>query len=143
MKHPGSKYEWERERNADLLRAYREAISRVDFVDLATICERVVKMPSRQFWISPKRAATIVAQIEAGNAPKLRDNGQRRINEIYSRYKKVRETNHTDSIYTIVSKIVFQPAPEFYLTPASANVIIHRIKRENYNKCRQRLRHIF
>ena len=126
MKHIGNTFEYERERDEDLLRAYREAIAQVAFIDLDEICRKIVKMPAKRYWISPKRASIIISAIEHGKGVgHLRPNGQRRAMDIYSRYKVLRQQFPEQPLLCLAEKVVFGPAPEFYLTPESAKIILH------------------
>ena len=144
MKHKGSKFEYEDERDKDLMRAYHEQIASCDTIVLSDIFRNVVEMPSARFWVSEERAAIVIAKMFRGDKlEKMRPNAREMYFEIYKRVVSEREKYPDKSIAEIVFNVIRQPAPKFYLTPDSARVIVTRIKREKYSKVFKRLRHMF
>lgn len=135
MRKHGSGFEYEIERNRDLLRARREALASKD--DSVSIYRQIVSMPSRRFWVSEERASIIISRmIKYGvdSINKMQPKKQEMFLEIYRRVCLIMTLRPNDSLYKIVFDVVNQPAPEFYLTSGSAKVIIHRI----IKRCRQR-----
>lgn len=144
MKHKGSKFEYEDERDKDLMRAYHEQLESCDAIVLSDIFRNVVEMPSARFWVSEERAAIVIARMFRGDKlEKMRPNAREMYFEIYKRVVSEREKYPDKSIAEIVFHVIRQPAPKFYLTPDSARVIVTRIKREKYSKVFKRLRHMF
>ena len=144
MKHKGSTFEYKEERDADLLRAYREQIMRCDTIDLTEIFNKVVLMPSARFWVSEERAAIVIARMFRGDKLEtMKTNTREMYEEIFKRVKDMKEKFPDMSLLDILFHVVRQPAPKFYLTPDSAKVITTRIKREQYKKVQKRLRHMF
>ena len=144
MKHKGSKFEYEDERDKDLMRAYHEQLESCDTIVLSDIFRKVVAMPSERFWVSEERAAIVIGSMLRGNKlEKMRHNAREMYFEIYKRVLSEREKYPDKSIGEIVFHVIRQPAPKFYLTPDSARVIVTRIKREKYSKVFKRLRHMF
>lgn len=66
MKSFGSVLAFTRERNAALLKAYREQVDAASFVRLNEIGEKIVNSPSPRFWVSEERAAAVVSAIMRG-----------------------------------------------------------------------------
>lgn len=144
MKHKGSTFEYKEERDADLLRAYREQIMRCDTIDLTEIFNKVVLMPSARFWVSEERAAIVIARMFRGDKLEtMKTNTREMYEEIFKRVKDMKEKLPDMSLLDILFHVVRQPAPKFYLTPDSAKVITTRIKREQYKKVQKRMRHMF
>ena len=144
MKHKGSKFEYEDERDKDLMRAYHEQLESCDTIVLSDIFRKVVAMPSERFWVSEERASIVIGSMLRGNKlEKMRHNAREIYFEIYKRVLSEREKYPDKSIGEIVFHVIRQPAPNFYLTPDSARVIVTRIKREKYSKVFKRLRHMF
>lgn len=148
MKPYGCKFEYEKERNNDLMRAYHELVERSSHICLPVIYEEVVNMPSARFWVSEERAAIVIAAMmksvnvdEALND--MRQNKKEMFHEIYNRAMKLREKNPMMSVFDLAFNVVRQPAPKFYLTPGSARVIIYRAKREWFEARKRKLRHLF
>ena len=144
MKHKGSKFEYEDERDKDLMRAYHEQLESCDTIVLSDIFRNVVAMPSARFWVSEERAAVVIGCMLRGDKlEKMRTNAREMYFEIYKRVVSEREKYPDKSIAEIVFNVIRQPAPKFYLTPDSARVIVTRLKREKYSNIYKRLRHMF
>lgn len=135
MKHYGSIFECERERNEDLIRAYREQIRSCAVIRIPDIFERVVNMPSKRFWVSEERAAIVIASMMKGNKLEgMRHTKREMFHEIYQRVMELKSKLSTKmSILDMVSIVVRQDAPKFYLTAGSAKVIFYKIKKEWYS----------
>lgn len=144
MKHKGSKFEYQDERDKDLMRAYHEQIASCDTIVLSDIFRNVVEMPSARFWVSEERAAIVIARMFRGDKlEKMRPNAREMYFEIYKRVVSEMETYPDKSIAEIIFQVIRQSAPKFYLTPDTARVIVTRIKREKYRNVFKRLRHMF
>lgn len=144
MKHKGSKFEYEEERDKDLMRAYREQLSLCDSIILSDIFRKVVLMPSSRFWVSEERASIVVASMMKGDKlERMRPTTREMYKEIYKRVRKQKEEHADKSLSEIVFCVIRQPAPQFYLTPDSARVIVSRIKRKKCTDTIKRLRHMF
>ena len=144
MKHKGSKFEYEDERDKDLMRAYHEQLESCDTIVLSDIFRNVVAMPSARFWVSEERAAVVIGSMLRGDElEKMRTNAREMYFEIYKRVVSEREKYPDKSIAEIVFNVIRQPAPKFYLTPDSARVIVTRLKREKYSNVFKRMRHMF
>lgn len=135
MRHKNSTFEFEDERNADLLRAYREEIHHARHIDVTTIFQRIVNSPSRRFWVSEERATIVVSRLLAGDQlTNMRTQKREMYQEITRRVRKLMDDRPGDALQRIVADVIRQRAPRFYLTPGSAKIILYRIKR----KCRTR-----
>lgn len=135
MKYPGCIPDFTRQRNADLLQAYRRHLHDAHYILMPDIFARVAASPARRFWVSEERATVIVNTIIAGRPlPAMRDNKLEMFREIYRRFLALRDLYPQKSVYSLVSEVVNQPAPRFYLTPRSVGEIIYRIKKGWYDK---------
>lgn len=143
MKHFGSNFEYAEERNEDIMRAYLQEIARCDQIYLPEIFNRVVNMPSKRFWVSPKRAAIVISNMMRGDTlADMRPTKREMFQEIFRRVLKLQEKNPEMSIYEIAIEVVQEPAPKFYLTAGSARVIIYRAKKQWHKKRSQELRRL-
>ena len=135
MKHKGNYFEYRDERDADLLRAYRQHIVECDVIDIRRISQDVVNMPASRFWVSEERAIAIIRKMKKhrplyGMRPLLME----MYHEIYRRVSAL-ETKHPEwSLFKVVFHAVRQPAPKFYLTPESARVIMYKAKKRKINR---------
>lgn len=144
MKPVGSRFEYTEERDKDLIRAYREQIALCQTIHLPELLERTVNSPSSRFWVSEGRAAIVISEMIRGDKlEKMNSMKREMFLEIYGRVLNLQRELPTLSIAELVWKILNQPAPKFYITPGSAKVIIHKIKKKWYKERMQRLRHLF
>lgn len=135
MKHNGCVSQFIHERNDDLMRAFRLSLHGCRVISMTEIFNRVVKTPSKRFWVSEERAAEVISAMFAGRSfPNMRVNRKRMFDEIFRRAVALRGINPRMSVYDIAITVVNQPAPEFYFTPGSAKVIIYKIKRGFYDR---------
>jgi len=99
------------------------------------IFELVAKSPASRFWVSGERAAIVISAMAAGKPlTRMRSNKREMFEEIYRRFLIEREKDPKKSVYELVTKIVNQPAPKFYLTPRTVGEFIYRIKNGWYDK---------
>ena len=144
MKPHGSKFEYEQERNEDLMRAYHELIEASPYICLTDIYKKVVNMPSARFWVSEERAAIVIASMMKGDQLQgMRHNKREMFKEIYRRAMKLKSMKPALSVFQLAFQVVRQQAPRFYLTPGSAEVIISRAKKKWYEQRKRKLRHLF
>lgn len=131
MKHHGSRFECGRERDEDLLRAYREQIGDCRVIRMPDVFRAVVEMPSRRFWVSEERAAVVVAGMLRGDTLEgMRHTKREMFREIFRRFLLFREECPGLTLIESVSAVVRQGAPRFYLTAGSAKVIFYKIRKE-------------
>lgn len=144
MKHHGSKFEYEKERNHDLMRVYHELICASDFISLPQIYKEVVNMPSARFWVSEERAAIVISSMMKGEKLlDMRPTKREMFKEIYRRAMQLKKEQPALSVYDIAFKVVRQPAPKFYITPGYAKSIIFYVKKKWYEERKRKLRHLF
>ena len=144
MKHAGNTFEYEEERNRDLMRAYRKILADCTEIHLADVFQAVVNMPAQRFWVSEERTAIVIASMRRGDKlTKMRPTTRERYEEIFKRVLELRKTNPDMSVYGITFLAVHQPAPKFYLTPGSAKAIIYKIKSKWYEERKRKMRHLF
>ena len=145
MKPHGSHYEYEDQRNDNLMEVYHEIIVKANHVRMPDVYEKVANSPSRRFWVSEERATIVVSSMMRGDKLKrMRPLKQQMYNEIYRRVIVLRKQKPNLPISQLVAQVVEQPAPKFYLTPGSTKVLICKIRKEwYYQRTKRRLRHLF
>jgi hypothetical protein len=130
MKNFGSVFEYEQERNRDLMRAYREELANSKFIRMPEIYKAVVDKPSSRFWVSEERAAIVISHMmRGGNIDNMRPLKREMFKVIYQRVMELKRHHPQLPVYQLVFQVVSQRAPKFYLTPGSAKVIICKIKK--------------
>lgn len=129
MKNKGSTFEYAKERDNDIMRAYLQLIRECDTIELQNIFRQVVNMPSKRFWVSAERAAIVVSRMMKGDKLlDMRPTKREMFEEIYRRVMNLKESSSA-SIYELTIEVVQEPAPKFYLTTESAKVIIYKAKK--------------
>ncbi len=142
MKNFGSTVEFTNERNADIMRVFRSLIATVDSVNNDSICRLIADSPSARFWVSERRAAIVISDMKAGRSLSyMTATKQEMFREIYRRYTELRALHPEKTTLKLVSIIVHQPAPKFYLTPRTIGEFIRRIRRGYYKKTTDNSRH--
>ncbi|WP_301345897.1 MULTISPECIES: hypothetical protein [Muribaculaceae] len=136
MKSLGSTLAFTRERNAALLKAYREQVDAVGFVKLNEIGEKIVNSPSPRFWVSEERAAAVVAAIMRGKPvlDTMRPTKREMFEEIYTRVIALKELHPDWYLCELVQEVVNSPAPKFYMEVSSALERLFKIRNGWYDK---------
>ena len=143
MKPVGSKIEYEEERDRDLMSVYHDIISNRNTIKLREVMVELVNSPSKRFWVSEERALIVISAMMKGVELRgLRPMNKEKFNEIYRRVMIARKEHPNTSLYDLIFDVIRQPAPKFYLTPGSAKVIIHKIKKKWYKERMRKLRHL-
>ncbi len=142
MKKKGSKFEYEAERNRNILDAFHREVSSCKHVDIPNVFNSIVNKPSCRFWVSPERASVVINRMIHGDTlSSMKPNKREMYKEIFRRVQKMRKSNPDAPIRRLVSIIVEEPAPKFYLTAESAKVIYYRSKAECENRKKRLQRH--
>ena len=66
MKYFGSILDFTRERNADLMRVYRDRLAEASIIVMPVIFQLVADSPASRFWVSEERAAIVISAMAAG-----------------------------------------------------------------------------
>ena len=144
MKSHGCQSYYKNERDADLMSAYRRAIVSSEHIVPSEIYEQVVRMPSKRFWVSEERAVIVIARMLKGyDLHGMKPNKKDMFREIFRRVKKLRAKNPDIPLRHVVTEVVRQPAPCFYITPASARIMIYHAKKKWLKERQKKLRHLF
>lgn len=143
MKRQGSTFPLETERNRDLIRVFRNQYLDSDTTDLA-FYQHIADSPSSRFWVTEERATLVVQSMLKGiPIDNMLSTKVDMYREIYNRYLRLKALHPEQSISVIISEIINQPAPKFYMTAKSVREIIYRIKRKWYENRKKKLRHLF
>lgn len=135
MKSFGSVLAFTRERNAELLKAYRKQIDAVDFVRLGEIGQKIVNSPSPRFWVSEERAAAVVSAIMRGKSvlDTMRPTKREMFQEIHRRVIALKEVHPDWRLSQLVCHVVNSPAPKFYMEASSAIERLFKIRNGWYD----------
>ena len=134
MKTNGCIADYREEKERQLMKAYRKALSECRCVNLNTIFKKTADSPASRFFVSEERAAAVISKMMRGQKPKMVSALKMQMfREILRRVQDIRSENPTFSIYHCCVLAVNSPAPKFYMTPLSVRQTIYRLKRE-YSK---------
>lgn len=136
MKSFGSVLAFTRERNAALLKAYREQVDAVGNVRLNEIVEKIVNSPSPRFWVSEERAAAVVSAIMRGKPvlETMRRSKREMFEEIHRRVVALKEVHPDWHLCQLVFEVVNSPAPKFYMEASSAQERLFKIRNGWYER---------
>ncbi len=133
MKHKGNTFEFMRERNRDLWRAYRTQLATMKFIEAQRLMTNTVAMPARRFYVSEERARKVInAMLRGDDIRHMKSTSRRMFKEIYRRVMAAKYRQPHLSTHQIIIRVIYEEAPEFYITPQSAAVIISKIRTGKY-----------
>ena len=131
MKHFGNYIQHRKQRNDDLIRAYRQQLHRSKVIRLDEIWHKIADMPSKRFWVSEERAAIVISKMMKGDTlHNMRPLKKEMFQEIYNRVNHIRKKQPSISVYKCCIVACNSPAPKFYMTPLSIRQTIYKIKKE-------------
>lgn len=120
------------ERDLDLLKAYKDVLSEIKYpFTLNEVMDRTVKKPARRFYSSTKYACICIKAMKE-NKPIFyeQEEKERMIREVWKRVQLEERLYPDIKLDRIVEIVMDRPAPEFYLKPSSAEVILCKAKRK-------------
>ena len=128
------------ERNVELMRAFKDAITKSKHIVITEISEIIVNTPCSRFWVSEERAMVVVAALMRGKdiLHNMRATKREMYTEIYARVIDLQKQHPHTPLLELVTKVVNSPAPKFYMRPRCAMEIIYKIKKGFYGKQRRR-----
>ena len=130
MKKKGSVCEYTTQRSENLYDVFKDITSGTDYILLPEIARRVVTQRARRFYVSEERAALVVSSMSKGrDIQSMTPTKQRMYREIYRRVHRLKRENPGITLNDAVTIVVNQEAPEFYITPGTAIVILHRARK--------------
>lgn len=132
MKHKGAKMEYSTERINDLMRVYDEYLSSCRHIRMLDVYKTIVDKPAVRFWVSDIRAALVVSALMRGeiDLDSMWPLKKEMYQEIYHRVLLLRESRPDLRISELCAIVVEQPAPKFYLTPGSAQMMICKARKQ-------------
>lgn len=131
MKKPHCRMEFVDERDADVMRCFRMAAASAAQISLKEITGQIARMPAKRFWVSQERACSVISCIARG-MPVLhgmRPCKQRLYIEIFRRVAGRQQSCPQRTLTDIVSEVIEEPAPEFYMEPLTILDIIYKSRR--------------
>ena len=129
MKKPGNKSDFISDRTRELHRSFMEILQSSHRLALRDMFGAAASRPASRFWVSENRAAIVVGAMMRGSiSNKMHYKRREMFEEIYRRVIRKMEADPDLCMTHAVNETVYEPAPEFYLTPESARSIIYRMR---------------
>ena len=130
MKKKGTISQLQHERDDDLMRAFQQELAGRPHILLPEVLKAVVASPSKRFWVTSERASIVIYNMMKGDELEyMRPLKRKMFREIYRRVMRLKANYPQLSISLLTEQVVNERAPEFYITPQSAKVIISRIRK--------------
>lgn len=129
MKKKGSVVEFTRQRDEELLAAFRAQLSMLGEIPLNDLFTRAAMSPASRFWVSERRAMIVISRMMKGDQLSSMNRKRREMFfEIFHRVKEILRRQPELSLTEASFRAVNSPAPQFYLTPKSARAMIYRLR---------------
>lgn len=129
MKKKGAVSDFTKQRNEELKNAFKAQLYLLGTIPTEELFTRAAKMPASRFWVSERRAAEVISKMLKGDMMFGMNRKKREMYiEILIRVKEEMRREPGITVTEATFRAVNSPAPEFYLTPKSARVIIYRIR---------------
>lgn len=136
MKKKGCKVDYARERGEEVKRAFRKAWECTASMvkgyqpDVEHVAALAVKFPASRFYVSEERAAAVVSQLMRGlpATDGMREPKRRMYVELLRRVSLHRAKRPEAPLVELVASVIYEPAPEFYMEPATALFIMSRMR---------------
>ena len=136
MKKQGCKVDYAAARGEEVKRAFRKAwecaASMVSGYqpDVDHVAALAVRFPASRFYVSEERAAAVVGQMMRGEpvTDGMRESKRRMYAELLRRVRLLRAKQPAATLVDLVASVIYEPAPEFYIEPATALFIMSRMR---------------
>ena len=140
MRHKGNFFEYEEQRNRELMRTYRRG-QREQGLKGDALYRWVVEQASIRYWVSEEQAYRVIdKRLRGVKVDYVSPYRQMMYDEIERQVARLDHLRPNASIYDLVFEVVNSPAPKFFLSPESAKVLISKIRTRFYEKRKQALK---
>lgn len=130
------------EREEALMQTYFSLLSSKAHIIPSEIYREVAAAPSPRFWVSDTRTAVVLAKLETGgDLGRMLPLKREMFLELHRRFRAARGKDSKSSNIELITQIISQPAPCFYLTPGTVKVMVCKLKKKWFMRKNQRLRH--
>lgn len=131
MKKEGSHSEFIDQRDDELLRAFRRVLTSGRGESLAEMFGMAAKEKASRFWVSERRATEVISLMmrRPESVDTMLPEKRRMFEKILRRVRVKMREREGRPLYHYVFDAVNEEAPEFYLTPKSAKIIIYAARR--------------
>lgn len=139
MKHLGSVSEFNEQRDRELKAAFHHVLKTERADSVAQYFYKAAKREASRFWVSERRAYIVMKQMTAAPLPASMYAKKREMfAEIFRRVESLMAEHPEMTLYEATFEVVNSPAPEFYLTPGSARVILYKLLGKSKNQSKSK-----
>lgn len=118
--------EYIEQRNRDLFEAFKRIIDDTPFpIRLKDVLPRTVCQPAKKFYISSRNAMEMVVRLRNGEIIDMTPERSRLFRNIMDLVAEQELKKPGTPLRNIIEEVIDMPAPEFYLKPSSAKIILH------------------
>lgn len=137
MKRPGATSEFIDHRNRELHKSFMHVLLTEREMPLRSMFGAAAARPCSRFWVSERRAADVIGRMMRGVTvgpmlPKRRE----MFEEILRRVKARMAEDPGLCLTHAVADVIYEPAPEFYMTPESVRSVIYRMRAKRRGEVR-------
>lgn len=124
MKKKGSRSDFHKERRRELREAY---LNQDSCMMTDEVMEKVVNTPATRFWVDPDNARDVISRVMKNPSllGKMQAHKGRMYRELMKRYQRERSKNPEEAKISVISKVIFAGAPEFYMSTSHARKILN------------------
>lgn len=141
MRHKGSTNEFTHQRDRHIFATFRHIMATNNGLSVMQVYQLVAASPAPRFFVSDKRAATVVSHIRRGlPLHRMSPHRRRMFLDIAQRVQQLLQQGRCPSVRKAVAMVVASPAPELYLPPSTVYEIIKRKKIECFQERKRKLR---
>ncbi len=128
MKKQNCNAEFEAHRRKFLIENFRRALAEQSRISAEKTFRMVADAPAPRFWVSERRAASVIGKMLAGidPTPGMHPEKKEMYLEIYRRFRQLRKIYPESSIASLIFDVVNAPAPRSYITWHRVRSIIYR-----------------
>lgn len=128
------------ERDYDILnvhdRVLKELGSSAKYKSRQEIFSKVANSEAKQFYVSPEEATRIISRINQGQDTGIKNIERREMYyDIHKKFLELKNEYPAITVKDAIYRIIYSPAPRFYIRPNSLKVLFHHIlKRKRCSK---------
>ena len=98
--------------------------------------QRLLQSSSKRFWVSDIRAYNVIlTMIKGKSLNNMNPTKREMFQEIYRRFIAYTKQHPSITKLDAISYVCNQEAPSFYLSPKSIHVILHKVRKEEKERC--------
>lgn len=128
------KLDFMKERDCDILNVYDKVLKEFGnsarYQSKQEIYSKVTNSQAKQFYVSPEEAMRIISRINKGQDPGIKNPERREMYyDIHKKFVEIKNEYPAITVKDAIYRIIYSPAPRFYIKPNSLKVLFHHIQK--------------